>query len=206
MTCLLILLLSAQNLINEKMIQKLSPEKKMEMVVRLVKDGKYEEALSLCNDPGLRGRVKILKGETFEGLLDVKESAMKGDVGSCNLFLLSKMGSPDEDIKAFIKREYGIDSNASVSSPYSAYLIFPAESLSAESSTPDSLLTPFILLRKGLINIDENPEEAKDYFSCLITAYPKSIPAIIARDLIRVVEEKISRQKYPGFENLKKEK
>ena len=189
---LILFTIAQQDVIEKKEIRQfqISIEESRKNIIELLGKDKYEEALAITNDPGMKGRIKILQGKTFEGLLDIEESAMKGDVESCNLFLLSKMGVGNSDIKVYIKMELGIDSTLSLSSPYTEYITCPPESLLENLGEIDSLLAPFIIFRVGQIKLENSTEEAKDYFNRLIDEYPKSIPAIIARNLIRVIQEK----------------
>lgn len=189
MIYLFILLTITQNVKDRKELQRLRAEEKKEILIDLLKEEKYEEALSLSDDLAVIGRIKILQGKTFDGLLDIEESALKGNVASCNLFLLSKMEVPLNDLKAFIKMDFGIDTTITLSSPYTKYLVLTLESLEVELSHPDSLLTPFVVFQLGLKNIDNKEEKAKEYFQILLKEYPKSVPAIIARNLIRFLEE-----------------
>ncbi|MCK4321911.1 hypothetical protein KAX08_05280 [candidate division WOR-3 bacterium] len=189
MIYLFILLTITQNVKDRKELQRLRAEEKKEILIDLLKEEKYEEALFLSDDLAVMGRIKILQGKTFDGLLDIEESALKGNVASCNLFLLSKMEVPLNDLKAFIKMDFGVDTTTTLSSPYTKYLVLTLESLEVELSHPDSLLTPFVVFQLGLKNIDKKEEKAKEYFQILLKEYPKSVPAIIARNLIRLLEE-----------------
>ena len=189
MIYLFILLTITQNVKDRKELQRLRAEEKKEILIDLLKEEKYKEALSLSDDLAVIGRIKILQGKTFDGLLDIEESALKGNVASCNLFLLSKMGVPLNDLKASIKMDFGVDTTTTLSSPYTKYLVLTLESLKVELSHPDSLLTPFVVFQLGLKNIDKKEEKAKEYFQILLKEYPKSVPAIIARNLIRLLEE-----------------
>lgn len=189
MIYLFILLTITQNVKDRKELQRLRAEEKKEILIDLLKEEKYKEALSLSDDLAVIGRIKILQGKTFDGLLDIEESALKGNVASCNLFLLSKMEVPLNDLKAFIKMDFGVDTTTTLSSPYTKYLVLTLESLKVELSHPDSLLTPFVVFQLGLKNIDKKEEKAKEYFQILLKEYPKSVPAIIARNLIRLLEE-----------------
>lgn len=189
MIYLFILLTITQNVKDRKELQRLRAEEKKEILIDLLKEEKYEEALSLSDDLAAIGRIKILQGKTFDGLLDIEESALKGNVASCNLFLLSKMEVPLNDLKAFIKMDFGVDTTITLSSPYIKYLVLTLESLEVELSHTDSLLTPFVVFQLGLKNIDKKEEKAKEYFQILLKEYPKSVPAIIARNLIRLLEE-----------------
>ncbi|MCK4528761.1 tetratricopeptide repeat protein [candidate division WOR-3 bacterium] len=189
MIYILLLLTTTQN---NTEIRKITPLGNKEPVIRLIKEKKYEEALRMSKNPGIKGRIKILNNETFDGFLDIKRSALKGNIPSCNLFILSKMDVPLNDITLFIQREFQFDSTTAVSSPYTEYLLYPLTGISNSLSGVDSLLVPFIIYRLGEINLKGSPEKAKEYFNQLIREYPKSIPAIIARNLIRVIKEKPS--------------
>lgn len=189
MIYLFILLTITQNVKDRKELQRLRAEEKKEILIDLLKEEKYKEALSLSDDLAVIGRIKILQGKTFDGLLDIEESALKGNVASCNLFLLSKMEVPLNDLKAFIKMDFGVDTTTTLSSPYTKYLVLTLESLEVELSHTDSLLAPFVVFQLGLKNIDKKEEKAKEYFQILLKEYPKSVPAIIARNLIRLLEE-----------------
>jgi hypothetical protein len=186
---------------DRKELQKLRAEEKKEILIDLLKEEKYKEALSLSDDLAVIGRIKILQGKTFDGLLDIEESALKGNVASCNLFLLSKMGVPLNDLKAFIKMDFGVDTTTTLSSPYTKYLVLTLESLEVELSHTDSLLAPFVVFQLGLKNIDKKEEKAKEYFQILLKEYPKSVPAIIARNLIRLLEEISNTDNHRDTEN-----
>jgi len=191
MIYLLILLSTTQSAIDIKETRHLQIEKKQEKVIKLLRFEKYEEALSLTDEPGIKGRIKILQGKIFEGLLDIEKSALKGNVGSCTLFLLSKMGVGGNDLKAVVRSELGFDSTLTFISPYTKYLMTSPESLLVSLNDSDSLLKPFIIFRIAEKFLDEEPLKSKEYLKRLPSEYPKSIPAIIARDLIRVIEEKL---------------
>ncbi len=191
MIYLLILLSTTQSAIDIKETRHLQIEKKQEKVIKLLRFEKYEEALSLTDEPGIKGRIKILQGKIFEGLLDIEKSALKGNVGSCTLFLLSKMGVGGNDLKAVVRSELGFDSTLTFISAYTKYLMTSPESLLVSLNDSDSLLKPFIIFRIAEKFLDEEPLKSKEYLKRLPSEYPKSIPAIIARDLIRVIEEKL---------------
>ncbi len=201
MIYLFILLTITQNVKDRKELQRLRAEEKKEILIDLLKEEKYKEALSLSDDLAVIGRIKILQGKTFDGLLDIEESALKGNVASCNLFLLSKMGVPLNDLKAFIKMDFGVDTTTTLSSPYTKYLVLTLESLEVELSHTDSLLAPFVVFQLGLKNIDKREEKAKEYFQILLKEYPKSVPAIIARNLIRLLEEISNTDNHRDTEN-----
>ncbi|MBA7624117.1 hypothetical protein ES703_31521 [subsurface metagenome] len=200
MIYLFILLTITQNVKDSKELQRLRVEEKKEILIDLLKEEKYKEALSLSDDLAVIGRIKILQGKTFDGLLDIEESALKGNVASCNLFLLSKMEVPLNDLKAFIKMDFGVDTATTLSSPYTKYLVLTLESLEVELSHTDSLLAPFVVFQLGLKNIDKKEEKAKEYFQILLKEYPKSVPAIIARNLIRLLEEISNTDNYRDTE------
>lgn len=201
MIYLFILLTITQNVKDRKELQRLRAEEKKEILIDLLKEEKYKEALSLSDDLAVIGRIKILQGKTFDGLLDIEESALKGNVASCNLLLLSKMEVPLNDLRAFIKMDFGVDTTTTLSSPYTKYLVLTLESLEVELSHTDSLLAPFVVFQLGLKNIDKKEEKAKEYFQILLKEYPKSVPAIIARNLIRLLEEISNTDNHRDTEN-----
>ena len=177
---------------DSKYIKKYSPSQRKQITIEMIRQKKYDTALSFAPDKNLTGCIKILKGNLAEGMEDIKESAAKGNIFSTDLYLLANLKVGNEDLKNYIKAELEIspDSALSYESPYVRYLSLPAESLYVHHNPADSALYPYIILRCGTLNIEENPEETKKYFETLIEHYPNSLPAILARNIMRILERK----------------
>ncbi len=188
MSYILIFVIITQPIEYKKSFDSLPENEKKKIISRLLLEDKFEEALKITDDPAISGRIKILQEKTFEGLREIEKSALKGDVASTNIFLLSKMNVPLDDLKSFIKFELGIDSNIILSSQYSKYLVYLPESLEVHLSQSDSTIAPFIIFLLGQRNLEKNPQKAKEYYEILLEEYPGSIPTIVARNLIRILE------------------
>lgn len=192
---LLLLSVSASTIdINDA--KKYSPEERRNIAIDLIGEKKYEEALYFAQGKNLTGCIKILKGDIIDGMEDIEESAAKGNVFSCNLFVLYKLEVEQREIKTYIKRELEIaDSTYSFESPYLRYLALDPENLYVQNSSSDSLMRPYIIFKLGMLYVEKNPEKASEYFGELIENYPGSAPAIVVRNMIRVIENKTERDK-----------
>lgn len=188
----LILLLSTNTGdLDSKDIEKYTPLERRKITVELIRQKKYDHALSFSPDQNLTGCIKILKGNLTEGLEDIKESALRGNIFSCDLYILSNLQAGEKDLREYIIKELGIskDTTFSFQSPYVRYLAFHPESLYVRNIPADSALYPYIIFKSGMVNIEKNPEKAKIYFKILIDNYPLSLPTIIARNTMRALEK-----------------
>lgn len=193
----LIVLFSVSSEASDNNIKSYSPLDKKNMVFELLRQKKYDAALSLASDRNLIGCIKIIKGNVTEGIQDIKESAAKGNIFSCDLFLLFNLKVEEEELVDYIKKElkvYG-DSTFSFESPYIRYLALPPESLYAGNKLSDSVLYPYIIFKSGIKNLEKNPEKAKKDFEILIENYPSSVPAVVARNTLRAVKKKVEEKK-----------
>ncbi len=189
----LILLLSFElKSLDNKDIKKYSPEQKRDISVELIKEKEYNLALSFAPDKNLTGCIKILKGDLSDGIEDIKESAAKGNIFSCNVYILFNLQTGEKDLKNYIKNGLKLSSDTTFSyeSPFARYLASHPESLYIQNIPSDSLLYPYILFKSGMINIEQKPEKAEKYFKILLENYPNSLPAIIARNTIRALKKK----------------
>jgi len=173
-------------------IQKLSPEQRREITAELIRKEEYDIALTFAPDKNLSGCVKILKGAISEGIEDIRESAKKGDLFSCDLYILFNLQTGEKDLQNYIKRELKLlpDTTFSYESPFARYLASNPESLYVQNIPSDSILNPYILFKSGMINVEKESEKATMYFKILLNNYPNSLPAIIARNTIRTLENK----------------
>ena len=189
----LILILSINfNSLNTKDIKKYSPEKRREITIKLIQMNKYDMALTFAPDKNLTGCIKILKGDITEGVEDIRESAEKGNLFSCDLYILFNLQTGEKDLQNYIKKELKIlpDTVLSFQSPFTRYLTLHPECLYVNNIPTDSILNPYILFEAGIINIDREPKKAEMYFEILLDNYPNSLPAIIARNTIRALKKK----------------
>jgi hypothetical protein len=168
-----------------------------ETVSELIREQKYDAALSVVSDKNLTGCIKILKGNIPEGIEDIRESAAKGNLFSLDLFLLFNLKVEEEELKNYIKKELRIygDSSFSFISPYIRFLVLPPESLYVSNFSSDSVLYPYIIFKLGMENLEKNPENAEKYFKNLIENYPASIPAVVARNTLTAIKSKIEEKK-----------
>jgi hypothetical protein len=196
MSYILIFIIITQTIEYKKNAQLILENERGKIISTLLREEKFEEALKITDDPAVSGRIKMLQGKTFEGLQDIEKSALKGDVASTNIFLLSKMYVPLDELKSIIKFEFGIDTNIILSSQYSKYLLYSPESLEVHLSQSDSTIAPFIIFLLGERNLEKNTQKAKEYYDALLDEYQGSIPAIVARNLIRVLEEQENSENY----------
>ncbi len=189
----LILILSLNfNSLNTKDIKKYSPEKRREITIKLIQMNKYDMALTFAPDKNLTGCIKILKGAIAEGVEDIRDSAEKGNLFSCDLYILFNLQTGEKDLQNYIKRELDIlpDTVLSYRSPFTRYLTLHPESLYVNNIPSDSVLSPYILFKAGIINTAKEPKKAEMYFRILLDNYPNSIPAIITRNSIRAFQKK----------------
>ncbi len=188
----LILLFSLNsNILDGKDVKKYSPEEREKITIELIRQKKYDAALSFSPNQNLTGCIKILKNKVTEGIEDIKESAAKGNLFSCDLYLLFNLNISETDLKKYIRNELKIypDSTFSYQSPFIRYLAFPPESLYNQNIPSDSVIYPYIIFKAGMLNMGKNPKETKKYFEILIDKYPNSIPAIIARNALRALKK-----------------
>lgn len=192
MIYLIIILSLNLNSLNIKDIKKYSPEQRREITIELIQRKKYDMALTFAPDKNLTGCIKILKGNSSEGIEDIRESAEKGNLFSCDLYILFNLQTEEKDLQTYIKRELKLvpDSTLSYKSPFARYLASDPESLYIQNIPSDSALNPYILFKSGMRNIEKEPEKAEIYFKILLNDYPNSIPAIIARNAIRTLKKK----------------
>jgi len=189
----LILIFSVNiNTMDIKDVKKYSPEERREITIDLIRKQNYDMALSFAPDQNLLGCIKISKGDIYDGIEHIKESAAKGNIFSCDLFILFNLEIEKEDLTKYIEKElkvYG-DSIFTFESPYLQYLTLTSEITDAKNTYTDSIVEPYFLFKSGMLNSEKHPEKAKLYFEKLINNYPGSIPAIVARNILRVTEEK----------------
>jgi hypothetical protein len=173
-----------------KNIKKYSPEERKNITIELIRQEKYAYALSFSPNQNLTGCIKILKDNLSEGIEDIKESAAKGNIFSCDLFILYNLNVGEKDLKNYIRKELDVseDSTFSFDSPYVRYLAFHPESLYVWNIPSDSVLYPYIIFKSGMSSIEKDPEKTKKYFKILIDNYPSSIPTIIARNTLGALE------------------
>jgi hypothetical protein len=182
---------------SDNKIKSYSPSDKKNAVFELLRQKKYDAALSLASDRNLIGCIKFMKGNVAEGIEDIKESAAKGNIFSCDLFLLFNLKVEKKDLANYIKKElkvYG-DSTFSFESPYIRYLALPPESLYIGNNLSDSVLYSYIIFKSGIKNLEKNTETAKKDFENLIENYPNSVPAVVARNTLRAVKSKLEEKK-----------
>jgi hypothetical protein len=174
-----------------KNIKKYSPEERKNITIELIRQEKYAYALSFSPNQNLTGCIKILKDNLSEGIEDIKESAAKGNIFSCDLFILYNLNVGEKDLKNYIRKELDVseDSTFSFDSPYVRYLAFHPESLYVWNIPSDSVLYSYIIFKSGMVNIEKDPEKTKKYFKILIDNYPSSIPTIIARNTLSALEK-----------------
>jgi hypothetical protein len=170
---------------------------KKDVVFELLRQKKYDAALSLASDKNLIGCIKFIKGDVEEGIKDIKESAAKGNIFSCELFLLFNLEVEEDELVKYIEKELGVygDSIFSFTSPYIRYLALPPESLYSENKLSDSVLYPYIIFKSGMKNLKKNPQKTQKDFESLIEKYPNSVPAIVARNILRAVKNKAEEKK-----------
>jgi hypothetical protein len=188
----LILILSIElKSLESKDIRKYSPEQRQNITIELIRKKKYDMALTFAPNKNLTGCIKILKGDLPEGIEDIKESAAKGNLFSCDLYILINLQTGEKDLQNYIIEELGLfpDTTLSYKSPFARYLAFNPESLYVENIPSDSVLNPYVLFKSGMISIEKEPEKTEKYFEILLENYPNSLPAIIARNTIRALKK-----------------
>ncbi len=191
---LLLLSINAST-IDIKDTKKYLPKERRNIAIKLIGERKYEEALSYAQDKDLSGCIKILRGNLIEGMEDIEESAAKGNIFSCNLFVLYKLEVEQEEISAYVRREFKIaDSAYSFESPYLKYLVADPEILYIQNYSSDSLIRPYIIFKLGMLEVERKPERARKYLGELIEKYPVSVPAIVARNILRAIGDKIEKR------------
>jgi hypothetical protein len=193
----LIVLFSASFEAFDNKIESYSSLDEKNAVFELLRKKKYDAALSIATDRNLIGCIKFIKGDVEEGIKDIEESAAKGNIFSCELFLLFNLKVEEEELVKYIEKELGVygDSTFSFKSSYIRYLVLPPESLYAENKLPDSVLYPYIIFKSGIKNLAKNPEKTQKDFESLIEKYPNSVPAIVARNILRAVKNKAEEKK-----------
>lgn len=177
--------------LNSKDIKKLSPEERRKITTELIRQKNYDAALSFSPDQNLTGCIKILKDNLSEGIEDIKESTLRGNIFSLDLFILFHLNVDKADLKNYIRNELSVfpDSTFSYLSPFVRYLTFQPESLYAQNIPSDSVLLPYIIFKSGMVNLEKKPKETRKYFKILIDNYPNSLPTIIARNTLSSLEK-----------------
>jgi len=191
MIYLILLFLLNSKTLDSKDIKNYSPEERRKITVELIRQKKYDAALSFSPNQNLTGCIKILKDKVTEGIEDIKESTAKGNIFSLDLYILFNLNVSKADLKNYIRSELKIypDSTFSYQSPFVRYLTFQPESLYTQNLPSDSVLYPFIIFKSGMVNIEKDPKETKKYFKILIDNYPNSLPTIIARNTLGALEK-----------------
>jgi len=185
------------NTLDSKDVKKYSPEERRTITIDLMRKQNYEMALSFAPDQNLIGCIKILKGDIYDGIEHIKESAAKGNIFSCDLFMLFNLGIEKEELAKYIVKELKVysDSVFTFESPYLQYLTLTSETADSKKTYTDSIVEPYFLFKSGMLNSDNHPEKAKLYFEKLVNNHPGSVPAIVARNILRVIEEKKKSRK-----------
>lgn len=175
-----------------KDIKKYSPQERRSITIDLISEKNYEKALYFAPDQNMLGCIKFLEGDIYDGIEHIKESAAKGNIFSCDLFILFNLEIEKEELVKYIEKELKIygDSIFPFESPYLQYLTSTSEVSDPKNNYTDSIVEPYFLFKSGTFYSEKNPEEAKRYFDKLVNNYPGSIPAIVARNILRVIEEK----------------
>lgn len=166
-----------------------TPGAKIDTILKYTFKGEYDKALALNPPDSLSGKIMILKGDFGNGFEKIKKSALKGNVLDCVLFVLSKMDVKKDDIAAFIRVEMDMDTTINTDSPYIQYLSGKLMEEKDSVMKADTVLYPFVLFNKGFRELEESPVDSKKYLSELLSSYPNSIPAIIARNILRLTEK-----------------
>jgi hypothetical protein len=189
----LIFILSVNiNSLNGNEAKNYSPEERRNLTIEMIRERQYEKALSFAPDQNLLGCVEFLRGDIPNGIEHIKESAEKGNVFSCNLFILLNLKINEKELAKYIEKELEIypDSTFSFESPYIQYLTLNPKKFEPKNTQTDSIIAPYFLFKSGMYNLDKNPEKTKLYFQKLLSFYPGSSPAIVARNIIRVTDKK----------------
>jgi hypothetical protein len=175
-----------------KDIKRYSPEERKTITIDLIRKKNYETALSFAPDQNLLGCIKFLEGDIYDGIEHIKESAAKGNIFSCDLFILFNLDIEKEELVKYIEKELKIygDSIFSFESPYLQYLALTSEFPNFKNNYTDSIVEPYFLFKSGTFYSEKHPDKAKIYFEKLVNNYPGSAPAIVARNILRVIEKK----------------
>jgi hypothetical protein len=176
---------------DSKDIKNYSPEERRKITVELIRQKKYDYALSFSPDQNLTGCIKILNDQIPEGSEDIKESAAKGNIFSLDLYILLNLNVDGASLKNYIRSELKIypDSNFSYQSPFVRYLTCHPESLYIQNIPADSVIYPYIIFKSGMVNLEKDPKKTRNYFKILIDNYPNSLPSIIARNTLGAFEK-----------------
>jgi hypothetical protein len=175
-----------------KDIKKYSPEERRTITIDFIREQNYEKALAFAPDQNLLGCIKFLQGDVYDGIEHIKESAAKGNIFSCDLFLLFNLEIEEEELVKYIEQELKIyeDSIFSFESPYLQYLTLTSTASDFKNNHTDSIVEPYFLFKSGAFSSEIHTDKAKLYFEKLVNNYPGSVPAIVARNLLRMIEEK----------------
>ena len=176
---------------DSKDIKKYSPEERRKITIELIRQKKYDAALTFSADQNLTGCIKILNDNLPEGIEDIKESALRGNIFSLDLYILLNLNVDGASLKNYIRNELKInpDSNFSYQSPFVRYLTCHPESLYIKNIPADSVIYPYIIFKSGMVNLEKDPKKTRNYFKILIDNYPNSLPAIIARNMLGALEK-----------------
>lgn len=171
--------------------KKYSPQERRAITIDLIREKNYETALSFAPDQNLIGCIKILKGDIYDGIEHIKESAAKGNIFSCDLFILFNLEIKEEEFKKYIEKQLNIytDSTFTFESQYLQYLTLTLEMPSSKKTFTDSIIEPFFLFKSGMLASEKQPEKEKLYLEELVNSHPESVPAIVARNILRIIEE-----------------
>ena len=180
------------SIIDSKDVKKYSPKERREITIELLREKNFERALSFAPDQNLIGCIKILKGDIYDGIEHIKESAAKGDIFSCDLFILFNLEIKEEDFKKYIEKKLDIyrDSTFVFESQYLQYLTLSPEASYSNKTLTDPFIEPFFLFKSGMFASEKNPEKEKLNLAELVNGYPESVPATVARNILRTIEEK----------------
>ena len=191
MKYLILILLFNSKTLESKDIKNYSPEERRKITIELIRQKKYDYALSFSPDQNLTGCIKILEDRLSEGTEDIKESAAKGDIFSLDLYILLNLNVDRTSLKNYIINELKIypDSTFSYQSPFVRYLTCHPESLYIRNIPADSVIYPYIIFKSGMFNLEKDPEKARNYFKILTDNYPNSLPSIIARNVLGAFEK-----------------
>lgn len=178
------------NALDVKDARKYSPDERRIITINLIREKEYDMALSFAPDKNLLGCIKILQGNFLDGIEYIKESALKGEIFSCDLFILFNLKVEEKELVKYIEKRLEVyeDSVFSFKSPYLSYLTEDFNIGEIQNSYADSIVKPYIIYRSGIILPDEHPEK-KGYLERLLDSFPGSIPAVVARNIVGVFEK-----------------
>lgn len=148
-----------------------------------LRNGELITADSVAIDPEIKGYIKILQDDFNAGLGKLKESALSGNERACRIFILSKLGVENNELKRYIRLVTGMDSTGSFSSDFIEYFIGDVDT-GEVSMEVDSMLRPYFIYKNGMLN-----DRLTD-FEKIIHKYPGSVPAIISRNIIGYYRKK----------------